>query len=126
MVTSLTLNQCRQLKVNGYSVRDFVQLIDEQPEFIKEAGAIDSVCELHAIQQGGCASGAYMPAVTYYTANRVMSQHGDAVLEYIENGFGELPSPPAGDSWSGLAVFYLSMAVELWCNQFDLDGVDWD
>ena len=36
-----------------------------------------------SIHQGGCASGAYMPAVTYWQAIQTMSQHGDDVLEYI-------------------------------------------
>jgi len=76
-----------------------------------------------AIRQGGCASGAYMDAVTYYDARRTMDGHGDAVLEYIECAMGEIPQPKDGESWSGFAVFYLSMAVELWAaTEFD----DWD
>ena len=55
-----------------------------------------------------------MPAVTYYQALATMAEHGDDVLEYIEDTLGEIPAPKAGESWSGLAVFYLSMAVELW------------
>ena len=70
--------------------------------------------DIAAITQGGCASGAYMPAVTYYHAAKVMAEHGDAVLEYIEQYTGELPTPPKGKSWSGIAVFYLSQAVEIW------------
>lgn len=83
-----------------------------------------SPSDVAAILQGGCASGAYMPAVTYYQAIQTMSEHGDDVLEYIENNIGELPSPPKDTSWSGLAVFYLSFAVELWavCVEDDLQG----
>ena len=79
-----------------------------------------------AIVQGGCASGAYMPAVTYHDALRMMADHGDDVLEYIEDSMGEIPTPKAGESWSGLATFYLSMAVELWAGgvMADLESHD--
>ena len=70
--------------------------------------------DIAAIVQGGCASGAYMPAVTYHTARETMNEQGDEVLKYIEESLGELPSPPTGESWSGIAIHYLSMAVELW------------
>lgn len=69
--------------------------------------------DVAAIIQGGCASGAYMPAVTYYTAKQTMAEHGDEVLEYIEDHLGELPSVEGG-SWSGIAVLFLSTAVEIW------------
>lgn len=70
---------------------------------------------LAAIIQGGCSSGAYMPAVTYHDAAATMHEHGDAVLDYIEKVHGDdMPRPPHSTSWHGLAVFYLSAAVELW------------
>jgi hypothetical protein len=70
--------------------------------------------DVAAILQGGCASGAYMPAVTYHRAVATMAEHGDDVLQFIEDCCGELPQPAMGESWSGLACFYLSYAVELW------------
>jgi hypothetical protein len=70
--------------------------------------------DVAAICQGGCASGAYMPAVRYFDADATMAKHGDDVTQYIEDAYGELPQPPADSSWSGIAVFYLSLAVELW------------
>ncbi len=70
--------------------------------------------DIAAIMQGGCASGAYMPAVTYYTASQTMAEYGDYVLQYIQDALGELPTIPADSSWSGTAVLYLSTAVELW------------
>lgn len=80
--------------------------------------------DIAAIQQGGCASGAYMPAVTYYQARQTMNEYGDDVLEYIEEQYGELPAPPAASSWSGIAVHYLSLAVELWASGFDVDNIE--
>lgn len=67
-----------------------------------------------SIAQGGCASGAYMPAVTYYSALRAMAEHGDEVLEYISDVMGEIPAPSSDETWSGMACFYLSNAIELW------------
>ena len=81
------------------------------PEWIEQD---ISPYDIAAIVQGGCASGAYMPAVTYHQALATMSESGDDVMDFIEQTMGELPSPPDSVSWSGLAVFYLSVAVELW------------
>jgi len=123
---SLTFTQCKQLIEKGVDLRDFIQSIEDQPEFIKSMGAIDSISEMQGIIQGGCASGAYMPAVTYHVANSTMGEHGDNVLDYLDSQLGELPPIQGGESWSGMAVHYLSCAVEVWVGQFDLNDVDWD
>lgn len=73
-----------------------------------------SAYDIAAIVQGGCASGAYMPAVTYHQANQTMAEWGDNVLQYIQDTLDELPEIPSDSSWSGIAVLYLSTAVELW------------
>ena len=75
--------------------------------------------DVAAIIQGGCASGAYMPAVTYRTALDTMYEHGWRVLQDIEDSYGEIPQPKEGESWSGIAVFYLSVAVELWASSVE-------
>jgi len=79
-----------------------------------------------AIYQGGCDSGAYMPAVTYHTALVTMTDHGDAVLNYICAAFGDLPPVPNGMSWEGMACFYMSTAVDLWASEIlcALEGID--
>jgi hypothetical protein len=100
------------------------ELLDcEIPRWIDQditGNTVISIC------QGGCASGAYMPAVTYYQARETMGEHGDDVLQYIEDSMGELPAVPSGESWSGIAVFYLSVAVELWAASIlsDLESHD--
>jgi len=93
----------------GTSVADLLDI--DVPAWIEQN--IDAAT-VASIVQGGCASGAYTPAVTYYQALATMAAHGDDVLEYIEGELAEIPAPKAGESWSGLAVFYLSVAVELW------------
>lgn len=75
--------------------------------------------DVAGILEGGCASGTYMPAVTYHSAAATMAQHGDDVLQFIENHMGELPEIPRGESWSGIAVFFLSYAVELWASSVE-------
>ncbi len=77
-------------------------------------------CTIKDLCRGGCQSGAYMPACTYATAMDTMSEHGDEVFDYIELMYGEIPMPEPTDfrrgQWSGLACWYLSLAVELWAN----------
>jgi hypothetical protein len=75
-----------------------------------------SPSDVAAILQGGCESGAYMPAATYHQANATMGEHGDAVLDFIQDSLGELPTAPQDTSWIGIAVFYLSCAVEIWAS----------
>ena len=81
--------------------------------------------DIASIMQGGCASGAYMPAVTYWQAIETMSKHGDDVLQFIQDSYGELPAIKNDESWSGIAVFFLSIAVELWAAQIgdELEGI---
>jgi len=77
-----------------------------------------------AILQGGCASGAYMPACWYSEANETMAKHGDDVLDYLE-GCGMLEEITLdGQSWSGLACSLLSMAVELWASSIEDEAED--
>ena len=73
-----------------------------------------------AIVQGGCASDAYMPAVTNHLALETMNEHGDAIMEYFEwvgadphsNGWVHDPWMP----WSEMAVHFVSFAVEIWAH----------
>lgn len=100
------------------------ELLEMQiPEWIEQdicAMTVASIC------QGGCASGSYMPAVTYWRANQTMAAHGDDVLQYIQDCYGELPAPRNDESWSGMACHYLSFAVELWAGGImaQLEGME--
>ena len=89
--------------VTGYGI--------DVPSWIDQDISLD---DIRNILQGGCASGAYMPAVTDYQALATMEECGNDVLQYIEDAIGELPDV-SGESWSGMACKYLSCAVELWC-----------
>ncbi len=120
----LTFTQCKQLIENGYDIREVVERLSDQPGWITCHSDFE-ISDIQGIQEGGCASGACMPAVTYHRANEVMKEYGDEVLEYIYKSDAEF-TIPEGVSWSQLASHCLSMAIELWCWQFDLDGVNWD
>ena len=140
---NLTFTQCKQLRdVHNESWRDVVEAMQDQPAFIRYAehyyndpsavddwfpsdGPLLSFCEIVDIQHHGCASSAYMPAVTYHNAMVVMSHYGDDVLEYIDDHWNGIPTPPAGSGWAAMAVYYLSTAVELWCSEFYLEGVEY-
>ena len=95
------------------AIREIEGLDIEVPAWISQD---ISPSDVAAILQGGCASGAYMPAVIYHQALETMKEHGDDVLQFIEDRLGELPAPKKGESWSGLVCFYLSCAVELWAS----------
>lgn len=82
-----------------------------------------SPSEIAAIVQGGCASGAYMPAVTYYDAGQTMEKWGDDILNYLDEyadgddlGTVSLDNFVLDDVWLGLSVHLLSSAVELWAS----------
>ena len=127
----LSLNQCRQIAANAdvfFDLRDVVAALQDQPEWLTAMGEIDDLATVQAVLQGGCASGAYMPAVTYYTASQTMGSHGTAITEYIEEQIGETPTMGSDDSWDSYQCTLCSYAVELWCSRFAdvLDGVDWD
>jgi hypothetical protein len=66
-----------------------------------------------------------MPAVTYGSALDTMHEHGDDVLEYIEDCYGEVPTYEDEPAWSAWACYYLSIAVELHCSEYE-DLADWD
>jgi len=67
-----------------------------------------------AIVQGGCSSGAYMDAVTYWTALQTMNEHGDDVLDFIEDIETINLLLSGENSWAGYACNLLSYAVEAW------------
>jgi hypothetical protein len=74
--------------------------------------------QVAAIVEGGCASGAYMPAVTHHEALATMTEHGDDVFDFLDGACGLIPEPVWRQrlSWSALACFYLSLAVEDWAS----------
>ena len=124
----LTFTQCKQLVANDVVLSDFVEAINDQPEFMQfDQMGVDSVSELQSLIQSGCAANAH-GSVFYHNAAECMARHGDDVLEYIEDTLGKLTTIEAGTSWNQIASEYLSTAIELWCGNFanDLDGVDWD
>lgn len=119
-----TYTQCKQLKdLHGDNYRQVLIDMADTPPWIDPL----TIADIQAIQQGGCASGAYMPAVTYWQALETMGKHGDDIVDYLDSyGLDCIVFDVAVESWSGFASRLLSIAVEVWCNQFDLDGVNWD
>lgn len=71
--------------------------------------------QVESIIEGGCDSGAYMPAVTYYDARQTMAEHGDDVMDFISETGIEICV--TDKSWSQVCCYLLSSAVELWAMQ---------
>lgn len=92
-----------------------------EADYFVDKGTDDCIHNLTAVAEHGCASGAYMPAVTYHTAREVMHEHGDRVIEYIYDVLGEVPLKV--ETYSGMCVHFLSMAVELLAQQV-LDQIE--
>lgn len=74
--------------------------------------------DVAGILQGGCASGAYMPAVTYHMVLRTMQDYGDDILEAIQDVVGEVPAV-GDDSWGTYCCNLVSTAVELWASSVE-------
>jgi len=66
------------------------------------------------IVEGGCESGAYMPAVTYHEARRTMCLHGNAVVEYLSEYNYSVKWNIEHSTFSNLCTELLSEAVEIW------------
>lgn len=96
----------------------FVENMNDQPEFLQFMGEIDSVYELVSIYEGGCASGAYMPAVTYYTANQCMASDAASSVEDEISEYDEITFKPNEDSFSQFASKLCAMAVESYVHKF--------
>ena len=69
---------------------------------------------IESIDNGGCAGSPYLPAVTNHLALITMHQHSTEVLKYIESVLGTIPPPRPGSIYE-LAVYYLSLSIELFC-----------
>lgn len=86
------------------------------PEWIEEditVGTIAAVC------QGGCASGAYMPTVTYWQALETMGKYSDEIERYLDDSGMDMLESIAYDHWAGVAYTVVSSAVELWCSSIE-------
>lgn len=117
---TLTYSQCKAVIENlgRDELETFISDINNQPKFLKFMGEIEDVAELIAISEGGCASGAYMPAVTYATALECMFYHSESVegqIEYME----ELTFNIGSETFSGFCVNLCAMAVESYVHNFD-------
>ena len=96
------------------------------PEWIDEeilTDVTDRYIDLQTVSgiaEHGCASGMYMPAVLYHDAAETMTEHGNDIVAYVDHVRSERCDEPmvipAGTSWDGIAVLYVSSAVEYWCD----------
>ncbi|AHK11328.1 hypothetical protein S14_219 [Shewanella sp. phage 1/4] len=111
---NLTFSQTKTIinDLGRSDLESFLEAMNDQPEFLKFMGEIDSVSELISIYEGGCASGAYMPAVTYYTANQCMASDASGSVEEEIEHYEEITFNPSEESFSQFASKLCAMAVE--------------
>tara|TARA_R110000765_G_scaffold63244_1_gene122940 strand:+ start:641 stop:1054 length:414 start_codon:yes stop_codon:yes gene_type:complete len=80
-----------------------------------------SPADVASILAGGCHAG-YASGTTYHEAQQVMSLHADSedgVFAFLVSLYGTLPPIPDGTSWSGLASYFLCLAVERWAENVE-------
>lgn len=92
------------------TAHELVELGIVYPEWIMP---VDSET-IREIAVYGCASGCYMPAVTYSTAKQTMQEHGESVVTYLEDTGYSFTFDPTEHSWAGFCCDVLSAAVEHW------------
>lgn len=116
---NLTYSQAKTLinDLGRDTVETFVNDLDDQPKFLEYMGEIEDVAELISIYGGGCASGAYMPAVTYYKAKQCLFEHEESLLAQIEH-FETIEWNLEQETLGGIAAKICSMAVEDYVQQF--------
>ena len=73
-----------------------------------------TVCTVRAICQGGCVSGAYMPAVIYFEAKQTMAQHGSDIFDFIFDRLDKDGLRHECSDFGMMCSFYVSSAVQLW------------
>ena len=117
----LTFTQCKKLISAGFELSELLYRLNDQPDWLVFMSRIDSIEEIASILEGGCASGAYMPAVTYHTANKCVNEHGEDMLEYIHNKcdlkLKDLVTDKV-ETFNDLNTTICSMCVENWCYSF--------
>lgn len=117
---TLTYEQCKEIVEAGHDLIKFAVSINDQPSWIKHMGVIEDVSELKAILEDGCASGAYMPAVTYSTAWDTFCLYGDDIVDFLTDHYWDdvIEFDLRSETNQGFAVKLCSLAVELWVMQF--------
>jgi hypothetical protein len=115
MIT-LTYSQAKAILEAELDLRSFITEMNNQPKFLQYMGEITDVSELVAIYEGGCQSGAYMPAVEYDTAKQCMNECSDSVEVFT--GELEIEFNILKHSWDERAITLCSAAVESYVNQF--------
>lgn len=91
------------------------EILGNVPNFLNsDTFGIITPYDVAGILQGGCASGSWMPAVTYGTATGILLEHESEVLDLIE-GYGAFTFDPENESLGGFHCKLVSCGVEIWC-----------
>lgn len=116
----LTFTQAKALieELGRDTVETFINDINDQPEFMENLGVIDSVSELVALYESGCAACAHK-SVYYHAAQQCMIECSDSVESQLE--CEELPITwnPSEDTFAQFCSTCCVIAVEGYIRQFE-------
>lgn len=88
------------------------EVIKNAPAFVREfEWDVDTI---RYLAYDGVDSGVFMSTVTYHEAKEFMAEWGDEVIEWLYESYGEALNVSKVESWSYLAVYFMSLAFETW------------
>lgn len=120
----LTFSQLKQIKENGFDIRDAVEDLNNIPEW----ASLDSISEIQSIIQCGCASNAHISCF-YADAKRIFMENSSNIEDVLsEHVYEPLQWDIESETFDQFISKILQIAVESIAQNFSdmLDGVDWD
>lgn len=120
----LTFSQLKQIKENGFDIRDAVEDLNNIPEW----ASLDSISEIQSIIQCGCASNAHISCF-YADAKRIFIENSSDIEDIlIEHVYEPLQWDVESETFDHFVSKILQITVECIAQNFSdmLNGVDWD
>ena len=101
-----------------------------QPAFVANTQPLSGT-DIAAVIQGGCASGAWMPAVTYWQSAEILQKYEDEILELLAHAGVDMAMLISAEqdnreSYRDLGCKLVSAAVEIWCCRFEQSDILWN
>lgn len=117
---TLTFTQAKTLieDLGRDTVETFINDINDQPEFMENLGVIDSVGELVALYESGCAANAHK-SVYYHDAQQCMIECSDSIESQLECEDFTIKWNPAEETFSQFCSKCCVIAVESYIRQFE-------
>lgn len=117
---TLTFTQAKTIiaTLGRDTIETFINDINDQPEFMKDLGVIDSVGELLSLYESGCAANAHK-SVYYYAAQQCMIECSDSIEVQLECEELPIEWDPSEEPFSQFCSKCCVIAVESYIRQFE-------